>query len=108
MRHSTPPYFFSEILSGATFPADVAAHRGWVNEAVAPALLTERAMAAAQSLAALSPAAFAQTKMQIRTAVAERMAQSGAATDKAVTDIWTAPETLAYIHDYVARTLKKT
>ena len=29
MRHSTPPYFFSEtILSGATFPADVAAHRG--------------------------------------------------------------------------------
>ena len=109
MRHSTPPYFFSEtILSGATFPADVAAHRGWVNEAVAPALLMERAMAAAQSLAALSPAAFAQTKKQIRQPVSERMAQSGAATDKAVTEIWAAPETLAYIRDYVARTLKKT
>jgi len=109
MRHSTPPYFFSEtILSGATFPADVAAHRGWVNEAVAPALLMERAMAAAQSLAALSPAAFAQTKMQIRQAVTERMAHSGQVTDKAVTEIWTAPETLAYIRDYVARTLKKS
>jgi enoyl-CoA hydratase len=108
MRHSTPPYFFSEtILSGATFPADVAAHRGWVNEAVEPALVMERAMAAAQSLAALSPAAFAQTKMQIRQAVTERMAQSGQATDKAVTAIWTAPETLNYIRDYVARTLKK-
>ena len=109
MRHATPPYFFSEtILSGATFPAEVAAHRGWVNEAVEPALVMERAKAAAQSLAALSPPAFAQTKMQIRQAVTERLAQSGDATDKAVTAIWTAPETLGYIRDYVALTLKKT
>ena len=36
------------------------------------------------------------------------MAQSGEATDKAVTEIWTAPETLAHIRDYVARTLKKS
>ena len=108
MRHATPPYFFSEtILSGATFAAEVAAHRGWVNEAVEPALVMERAIAAAQSLAALSPAAFAQTKMQIRQAVTERMTQSGEATDKAVTAIWTATETLHYIRDYVARTLKK-
>jgi enoyl-CoA hydratase len=108
MRHATPPYFFSEtILSGATFTADVAAHRGWVNEAVEPALVMERAIAAAQSLAALSPAAFVQTKKQIRAAVTERMAQSGEATDKAVTAIWAAPETLGYIRDYVARTFKK-
>lgn len=38
VRHATPPYFFSEtILSGATFPADVAVHRGWANEALEPA-----------------------------------------------------------------------
>jgi enoyl-CoA hydratase len=109
MRHSTPPDFFSEtILSGETISADVAAHRGWINEAVEPALVMERAIAAATSLAALSPAAFAQTKMQIRQAVTERMAQSGKATDKAVTAIWTAPETLSYIRDYVARTFKKS
>ena len=31
VRHATPPYFFSEtILSGATFPAEAAVHRGWV------------------------------------------------------------------------------
>ncbi|MBI2716535.1 MAG: enoyl-CoA hydratase/isomerase family protein [Rhizobiales bacterium] len=108
VRFAVPPYFFSEtILSGETFAADVAAHRGWVNEAVAPALMMERAMAAAQSLAALSPPAFAQTKMQIRQAVSERMAASGQATDKKVTDIWTAPATLDFIRDYVARTLKK-
>jgi enoyl-CoA hydratase len=62
---------------------------------------------AARTLAALSPAAFAQTKMQIREPVRERMQRSGEATDKAVTEIWAAPATLAYIRDYVSRTLKK-
>lgn len=109
MRHATPPYFFTEtILSGATFPADQAAHRGWINHTVEPAQLMERSLAAAQELAALSPAAFAQTKMQIRQPVTERLAGSGEATDKAVTDIWAAPATLNYIRDYVARTLKKS
>ena len=108
MRHATPPYFFSEtILSGETFAAETACHRGWVNEAVEPALLMERAIAAARALAALSPAAFEQTKRQIRQSVAERLQRSGEATDKAVTEIWTAPATLTYIGDYVARTLKK-
>jgi enoyl-CoA hydratase len=67
----------------------------------------ERAIMAARTLAALSPAAFAQTKMQIREPVRERMQRSGEATDKAVTEIWAAPATLAYIRDYVSRTLKK-
>lgn len=108
MRHATPPYFFTEaILTGETFPAEVAAHRGWINEAVESAMLMGRAIAAAKSLAALSPAAFTQTKMQIRVPVSERMAASGPATDKAVTDIWAAPATLAFIRDYVARTLKR-
>jgi enoyl-CoA hydratase len=108
MRHATPPFYFNEtILSGATYPAETLLHRGWANELVEPALLTERALAAAQSLAALSPPAFAQTKMQIRQPVSERMAASGEATDKAVTEIWCAPATLGFIRDYVARTLKK-
>jgi enoyl-CoA hydratase len=108
MRHATPPYFFSEtILSGATFPPEVAAHRGLVNQAVEPAQLMQRALAAAQELASLSPPAFAQTKKQIRAAVRQRYAASGAATDHAVTDIWCAPATLGYIRDYVARTLNK-
>ena len=108
LRHVVPPYFFSEtILRGQTFAAEVAAHCGWVNEAVEPPLLIERAMEAAQSLAALSPPAFAQTKMQIRQPVTERVAQNGKATDKAVTELWFAPATLGFIRDYVAKTLKK-
>jgi enoyl-CoA hydratase len=109
MRHVTPPYFFTEtILSGTTFPAEVAAHRGLVNVAVEPAALMARAFAAAQELAALSPPAFAQTKMQIRAPVTERLAQSGPATDEAVAEIWCAPATVGYIRDYVARTFKKS
>lgn len=108
MRHVMPPNFFSEtILSGETIPAEVAAHRGLVNAAVEPALLMERAMAVAQELAALSPPAFAQTKLQIRVPVTERMAQGGKATDKAVTEIWCAPGAVSDIRAYVARTLKK-
>lgn len=108
MRHATPPYFFSEtVLSGATFPADAAAHRGWINEAVGPALVMERALIAARELANLSPAAFTQTKMQIRQPVTERLKLNGEALDKAVTEIWAAPSTLTYIRDYVARTLRK-
>ena len=37
----------------------------------------------------------------------ERMALSGAATDAAVTAIWTAPETLDRVAAYVAKTLTK-
>jgi hypothetical protein len=64
-------------------------------------------MVVAQSYAALSPPAFAQTKSQIRALVAERLSRNGQATDKAVTDIWCAPEALSRVRDYVAKTLKK-
>jgi len=40
--------------------------------------------------------------------VAERMQESGKATEKTVTEIWTAPATLARIRDYAERTLKKS
>ena len=69
--------------------------------------LMEEAITAAQQLARLSPAAFAQAKKQLRQQVSESVARSGSATDKTVTDIWAAAETLGYIRDYVARTLKK-
>jgi enoyl-CoA hydratase len=108
VRFAVPPRYLSEFtLSGATYETDTALQRGWIDEVAEPGELIEDAIAVAQELALLSPAAFAQTKMQIRQAVTERMTQSGEATDKAVTAIWTAPETLGHIRDYVARTLKK-
>jgi len=80
---------------------------GWVDEVVEPEALMPRALQAAQFYASLSPAAFAQTKAQIRMPVTERMASSGAATEQAVTAIWAQPEALANVAAYVAKTLKR-
>ena len=108
VRFAVPPRRLSEFtLSGATYTSDEAVKRGWVDEVAEQGEVLEDAIAVAQELALLSPPAFAQTKMQIRQAVSERMAASGQATDKKVTEIWTAPATLGFIRDYVARTLKK-
>ena len=65
------------------------------------------ALATARELALVSQPAFRQTKSQIRQPVRERLRLTAEATDKAVTEIWTAPVTLEHIRDYVARTLGK-
>jgi len=108
VRFAVPRHYLPEVtLSGATYTTDEALQRGWIDEVAEPGTLIDDAIAVARELALLSPAAFAQTKKQIRQPVTERVAQSGQATDQAATEIWAAPETLAYIRDYVARTLKK-
>ncbi len=108
VRFAVPARHLAEFtLTGATYDTDAALERGWVDELAEPAELIERANAAARQLSSLSPPAFAQTKMQIRQAVSERLAASGNATDKAVAEIWTSPASLAYIRAYVARTLTK-
>src|SRR5215468_3059518 len=102
VRSAVPPRYLPEFtLSGATYVSDEALRRGWVDELAEPEDLMEDAMAVARELSLLSPAAFAQTKMQIRQPVAERLQANGAATDKAVTEIWAASATLDYIRDYV-------
>jgi enoyl-CoA hydratase len=108
VRLAVPPRFLAEVThSGATYEPEAALDRGFVDELAEPSELLTDALAVAQELAALSPAAFAQNKKQIREPASERVAQSGAATDKAVTDIWCRPATLDYIRAYVQRTLRK-
>ncbi len=106
MRCATAPRYFEEALfGGATHAPAEAVGRGLVHEIVEAPALVERAVAAAKSLAALSPPAFALTKRQIRGPALARLGR--AEMEAAVTEIWTAPETLARIRDYVARTLRK-
>jgi enoyl-CoA hydratase/carnithine racemase len=108
LRCSVPARVLPEVTySGATYATDAALDRGWIDEIAEPAELLEDALAVAQELAEISPAAFAQTKAQMRAPVAERFAISGAVTDKAVTDIWCASDTLARVRDYVERVLNK-
>ena len=108
MRHATAPQYFEDtIFSGATYQPPDAATRGLVDEIVDPEGLLDRAIAAAQALAALPPAAYVLTKRQTRQPALERLESVGRAVDAAVEEIWTAPETLERIRDYVARTFKK-
>jgi enoyl-CoA hydratase len=108
VRSMAPPRYLAEFTLGAsTYASDVGLLKGWVDEVVEPSELVPRALVVAQQYAAISPPAYAQAKKQLRDPVRERLERTGEATDKAVTEIWTAPATLAYIRDYVARTLKK-
>jgi enoyl-CoA hydratase len=108
MRATTPPRYLADgMFSGATFTPDVALTRGLVDElADAPALL-DRAVAAAETMAALPPKAFAHTKQQVRQGVADALERHGKRVDAAATEVWTAPETLDRVKDYVSKTFKK-
>jgi enoyl-CoA hydratase len=109
VRFAVPPRYLSEFMLGAgTYASDAALQKGWTDEVVAPGELMARAYEIAAQYASLSPSAFAQTKAQIRQGVVDRVAHSGAATDRAVTAIWTAPEALRRVADYVEKTLKKS
>ena len=108
MRFAVPARHLQELLfGGATYDVDAAVERGLVDVIVPADELLPSAIAAAEQLAALSSAAFAQTKAQLRAEARERLERTGAATDEVATDIWAAESTLAYVRDYVARTLKK-
>jgi enoyl-CoA hydratase len=107
MRAATALQYLEDALfGGATYAPAEAVARGLVHEVVDPQALIDRAVAAAKSLAALSPPAFALTKRQTRGPALERIA--GADVDAAVAQIWAAPETLARIRDYVSRVLRKS
>ena len=103
MRRATAPqYFENALFSGATFAPQDAIARGFVHEITEPEGLLDRAVAAAATLAALPSGAFALTKRQTR------QTSGGEVTDAEIEQIWTAPETLARIRDYVERTLRKS
>jgi enoyl-CoA hydratase len=107
MRYAAAAQHFERIVySGATFASDTAVGLGLIDEVVSADALIERAVAAAQALAALGEA-FALTKQQIRRPVRERLDKDGPRFDPAVDAIWYAPETAARIRAYVSRTFKK-
>ena len=107
MRCALPPQHLEDVLwSGATYAPAEATVRGLVHEVADSDTLLARALGCAKALAALPPAAFALTKRQTRGPAFEQIAAD--ANRAEVEQIWTAPDTLARIEDYVRRTLRKT
>jgi enoyl-CoA hydratase len=108
MRVTAMPAFFREVIFGAgRYPAEAAAARGLVDTIADPEGLLASAMEAAKSLASLSPAAFALTKSQTRQPVLDEMQRYAGGFDKAVDEIWLAPESASRIRDYVSKTFRK-
>jgi enoyl-CoA hydratase len=109
MRFASASQHFQEIIyGGATFSPEDAAARGLVDEIVEPQDLMDRAVAAAESFAALPPLVFTLTKRQIRQPVLESRQKEGPNFDSAVHNIWLAPEALTTMRNYVSRTFKKS
>jgi enoyl-CoA hydratase len=107
MRFAAAPHHLQALAyGGATLPAAEAVARGLIDEAVEAGVLLDRAVAAAERLAALPPAVFAATKHQIRALALQRI-RDGSQYDAAVTKIWESAETLETIRGYIERTFKK-
>jgi enoyl-CoA hydratase len=94
-----------EVYRNTTDVPAEAMERGLIDDAVDAGILFDRALERAQALAALPPAAFAITKREIRQAELERAKLDASRAE--IEQIWTAPDTLNRIRDYVARTLRK-
>jgi enoyl-CoA hydratase len=108
MRFTAVPAYFREVIfGGGRYPAEAAAIRGLVDKVVDPEALLASAVEVAQSLASLSPAAFALTKSQTRQPVLDELQRYARGFDTAVDEIWLAPESASRIRDYVSRTFKK-
>lgn len=106
MRMSLPPQCFSEVMyTGATYDTKLALERGLIDEVVEPDQLLDRAGDAGARMAALGSELFRLTKAQIRQPAMEGI-DRGTQYAEEIEAIWTAPETLAGIRQYVEKTLK--
>jgi enoyl-CoA hydratase len=95
------------VLTGRTLLPEEAVEWGLVDEVVPPDLLLERAHAVAAQMASVPPEVFRLTKRYLRAQALERIRAREPENDPAAMRVWEAPETHAYIRDYLARTVRK-
>jgi len=107
MRFAAARHLPALVYGGATFSADEARAQDIVEAVCDPEGLLDAADAMAGQLAALPPVVFALTKRAVRAPALERI-EAGARLDRDVIDAWAAPQTLAHIREYIARTFKKS
>lgn len=108
MRFATGGRGVQEVLlGGATWPPDEAVHRGLVDRVVLAEDLQATALAAAEALGAIPPAAFTLAKQQLRRPVLEQADRFEREWGASVLAQWRAPETHAVIRAYLDRTVGK-
>jgi enoyl-CoA hydratase len=97
----------SLIYTGRTLLPQEALGAGLVDEVVAPDALPARAQELARQLALIPPPTYRLTKQALRAEALERIDKTAAAQDQAALEVWSAPQTLAHIREYLQRTLGK-
>jgi enoyl-CoA hydratase len=106
VRFAVGPENLSEVtLGGKTYSPEKALSLGLLDHLVDADELIGQALEHARRLAGLGARAFALTKQQIRRDIATTIHREGRQTDFEVLEMWSAPETLAKIRDYLDRTL---
>jgi enoyl-CoA hydratase len=97
----------SLIYTGRTLSPREALGAGLVDEVVASDALLTRAQELAQQLARIPLTTYRLTKQSLRAAALERIEKAAEMQDRAALELWSAPETLAHIREYLRRTLGK-
>ncbi|MCC7346690.1 MAG: enoyl-CoA hydratase/isomerase family protein [Variibacter sp.] len=95
------------LYTAATFPPQEALARGCVDEVVAPDRLMQRALAVAQQIGRIAPAAFAETKRHLRAQAVRAAQESEAAFGDEVLAQWCAEETHGRIRAYLDSAVRK-
>ncbi len=95
------------VYGGQTFSNESACERGLADAVVEPAELLDAAVAALERLTSIPRRSFEITKQQLRYPAHQRWHLTAGVFDREVTETWAAPDTLAAVRAYVAKTLKK-
>ena len=108
LRFAVPPRQLARMIySGAAFEPGPALDRGLIDEVLDPDELLGGAVAAANALGDIGHDTFRLTKAQIRQSALEQMRARQREIGAEVERIWTAPETISRVRQYVERTLKQ-
>jgi enoyl-CoA hydratase len=107
VRDAVPTARLAQVVyGGATYEPDEAQALGLVGEVVEPDQLLARALALAETHAALDPEAFALVKRQLRAPLLARVAAARPIAGE-IQAAWAAPEARERIRGYLARTVGK-
>lgn len=108
LRFSLPGFAAQRlVMSGRILDPAAARRSGLVDELAPPEELLDRAVAEARQLASIPAGSFELTKRQLRGPALARLQVEGPALDERVSEVWSRPEVLDRVGEYVERTLKK-
>jgi enoyl-CoA hydratase len=103
MRHAVGPAARPLALTGQVVSAAEAYRLGLVDAVTDPADLLAQAVARAEALAQIAPAAYALTKRQLHRPARDRIQASRATEDPAVLRLWQSPDAHVAIAGYLDR-----